>query len=379
MSEKFSLKDHLFNKEKVSLVSNQIRNVYDTFDSEGFITDVLSEFPKLELKARITHIAKMFEKYLPLDFIEACDILLASLPAPLDPSKRDDDFGDFIYSPYSHFVALRGCCDEHLEYSLKALKEMTKRFSVEFDIRTFINNFPTRTLEMLKECSVSTNYHLRRLASEGLRPTLPWAKNINIDYHKPLDILDNLFCDSTRYATRSVANHMNDISKKDPSLVIQTLNKWQKSGEQNEDEMTYIINHSLRTLVKLGNKEALEFLGFSATPDIKISNFEISSDEVEVGEALEFSFDILALQDERLIVDYIIYFQTKAHKLSPKVHKITKLDLVKDEYEQISKKHIFRANMTTRKLYDGLHKVAIQINGKIYFTKIFNIKGTLND
>jgi hypothetical protein len=32
----------------------------------------------------------------------------------------------------------------------------------------------------------------------------------------------------------------------------------------------------------------------------------------------------------------------------------------------VRKKHPFRANMSTRKLYEGEHRLALQINGKIY-------------
>jgi len=103
---------------------------------------------------------------------------------------------------------------------------MTKRFSVEFSIRDFINAYPTKTLAMLEKCALSDNYHERRLASEGLRPKLPWAKKLTLDYKKPIAHLDRLFYDSTRYVTRSVANHLNDISKIDAPLVIVTLKRW---------------------------------------------------------------------------------------------------------------------------------------------------------
>lgn len=93
-----------------------------------------------------------------------------------------------------------------------------------------------------------------------------------------------------------------------------------------------------------------------------------------IGEALEFSFEIEAQKDEGLIVDYIVHFRTKAGGFSPKVHKIKKLILKKDESAKLSKKHLFKANMTTRKLYEGKHKIELQINGKIYASELFNIK-----
>jgi 3-methyladenine DNA glycosylase AlkC len=123
-----------------------------------------------------------------------------------------------------------------------------------------LNEFETETFEQMKLWSKSDHYHLRRLASEGTRASLPWGIKINLDYKKPIEILDDLYYDSTRFVTRSVANHMNDISKKDAVLVLDTLKRWKDSKKQNTKEMDFIISHSLRTLVKDGNKEALNFL-----------------------------------------------------------------------------------------------------------------------
>jgi 3-methyladenine DNA glycosylase AlkC len=47
-------------------------------------------------------------------------------------------------------------------------------------------------------------------------PTLPWAKRIEADPLSMLPLLDALFADPTRFVTRSVANHLNDIAKTAP-------------------------------------------------------------------------------------------------------------------------------------------------------------------
>ena len=374
MSEKFSLKDELFNPKKVHQIASEIKEVYTPFKQEAFEKEVTDKFSELELKERISHICAMFAKYLPNDYVEATNILLQALPQELDSSNSDDDFGEFIYAPYGDFVATFGCTEEHLDFSLQALREMTKRFSVEFSIRDFINQFPQQSFEMLMMCSLSANYHERRLASEGSRPKLPWAKKLTTDHHQPLGILDNLYMDKTRYVTRSVANHLNDIAKFDAPLVIDTLKRWKKSNRQNEKEMGFILSHGLRTLVKEGNVEALALLGYNANPAIEVENFQVKSLKVKVGEALEFSFDIEAKKDEALMVDYVLYFQTKSGKLSPKVHKIKKLNLKKGELKKISKKHRFRVNMSTRKLYDGEHKLVLQINGQAFDEVVFDLE-----
>ena len=119
-----------------------------------------------------------------------------------------------------------------MEISLKGLKEITKRFSAEDAIRYFLNAFPDKTLTFLIDCARDENYHVRRLATEGTRPKLPWAQKLTIDYHLALPILEILHGDKTRYVTRSVANHLNDISKIDPDLVLDTLRKWQEGDRR---------------------------------------------------------------------------------------------------------------------------------------------------
>ena len=371
--EKFSLKDELFNASKVEKIATEIKSVYAEFDKENFVLDVLEPFASLELKERIYHIRDMLKKYLLDDYAEAVLLLLRALPLELDTNKYDNDFGDFIYAPYSEYVTAYGCCEEHLEFSLSALREITKRFSVEFAIRDFINHYPKESLEMLEQCALSKNYHERRLASEGLRPRLPWAKKLSIDYKEPLRHLELLYTDSTRYVTRSVANHLNDIAKIDAPLVIETLKRWRDFNKQEPKEMDYITRHALRTLVKQGDEEALALLGYVKHPNIKAGDLRVQSFEVKVGEALVFEVSVEAKEDVKLMVDYIIHFRTKKATLSPKVHKLKKLELKQGERVILKKKHPFRANMSTRRLYEGEHVLQLQINGTLYTQVTFDI------
>ncbi len=374
MKEKFSLKDKLYNPTKVTQIAQEIKEVYPLFDVEMFVEEVVLEFPCLELKERIYHIRKILKKYLPSDYIRATQILLEALPNVLDTHKSDNDFGDFIYAPYSDFIVSYGCTKTYLAFSLGALREITKRFSVEFSIRDFINIFPTQTLDMLEKCAVSENYHERRLASEGLRPRLPWAKKLKINYHIPLKHLELLYTDKTRYVTRSVANHLNDISKIDASLVLETLNRWKNANMQDPKEMTFIINHALRTLVKQGNEEALAMLGYIKEPPITVGEVKLKTTTVYIGEALEFEVALFAQDEAMLMIDYVVHFCTKVGKLSPKVYKLKKVTLSKDEKIVLKKSHHFKANMSTRTLYTGKHWLEIQINGSMIHREYFMLE-----
>lgn len=371
MAEKVLLKDILFNREKVEKIAREIQRTYRPFKKDDFVRDVLAGFPARELKARITWIAECLKKYLPSDYKRAVGILVKALPTPNDPELSDDDFGDFIYAPYAEYVAKNGCTKEHLQFSFKALYELTQRFSVEDAIRYFINAFPKETLKELLLWSKDSHYHVRRLASEGTRPKLPWSQKINISITAPLPILNNLFYDKTRFATRSVANHMNDISKINPDLAMDTLAKWKKSGKQKPGEMEYIIRHALRTLIKQGSPRAMQMLGFNHAPQVSVSNFYIPK-QVKMNTALEFSFSIKSQEDTNVIIDYTIYFQNKTGKLNnKKVFKLSKFELLKNKSLVVSKRHMLREHMTTRTLYRGKHEIEIQVNGKRFARESF--------
>jgi len=373
MTEKVLLKDLLFNKTKVEKLAAEIHRTYPPFEKSRFVRAVVTKFPELELKARIYWIAQCLKQYLPGDYRQAITVILKSLPAPNNPELSDDDFGDFIYAPYAEYVARYGCNKEDLAISLNALYELTMRFSAEDAIRYFINAFPEQTLKKLLEWSTDTHYHVRRLCSEGTRPKLPWSQKINIPVTGPIPILDNLFTDRTRFVVRSVANHINDISKIDPALAIDTLTRWKQSGKQAPKEMEYLVRHALRTLIKNGNPKAMDLVGVSHTAAVRVLNFKIPA-TVKMNNSLEFSFTIQAQEDANIIADYILYFQNKSGKVSgKKVFKIKKLSLRKGEKIVITKRHMLREHMTTRKLFRGRHEIEIQINGKCFSKKAFRI------
>jgi 3-methyladenine DNA glycosylase AlkC len=365
MKERFSLKDHLFNPEKVAFLANSIANIYPDFDSAGFQKEVVEAFPALELKKRIAHIRTCLKKYLPSDYKAATTVILKALPPPLNEDLTDNDFGDFIFAPFSDFVAQYGCTEAHLHFSLSALREITKRFSAEDAIRYFLNAFPKETLAALQEWTSDANYHVRRLCSEGTRPKLPWSQKINIYATEALPLLHLLYADKTRYVTRSVANHLNDIAKTHPQWVLNTLKHWQESGKQSDTEMQFIKKHALRTLIKDGHPEALSLLGFGDSLHITISDL-IFTEQVKIGEALTFSFTLATQESKALVVDYILYFQSKQGTLSnKKVFKLQALNTVKNVPITLQKRHVFKPDMTTRQLYAGTHKVDIQVNGKV--------------
>lgn len=356
--QKVLLKDQFFNRETVERLADTFNSVHLNLDKTLFIKETLAKFPELEFKERISWIREMMEKRLPTDYEEVLVLLHASL-------KNHPEGTDFIFSAYPEFVSKNGLKEQYLSKSLEALGEFTKHFSAEFDIRFFLNTFPEASFNQMMEWSLSKNEHQRRLASEGLRPKLPWAKAIQFDYKKGASVLENLFCDKERYVVRSVANHLNDISKIDPEFVVETLKRWRDSGKQEEKEMNYLIRHALRTSVKRGHLSSLVFLGYGENPKITVENLSVATKEVALGERLEFSFDISAEDDEELMIDYKVTYATPHKRVSEKVFKIKKLSVEKGETVHLVKKHLFKS-MTTKRLYPGVHQLELQVNGKLF-------------
>ena len=200
-----------------------------------------------------------------------------------------------------------------------------------------------------------------------------WAQKLVIHYSEPLPILHALFADPTRYVTRSVANHLNDISKLDPDAGIDALKRWKKSGSQDAKEMAYITRHALRTLIKQGHPEALNLLGFGGKPDVNIARFETLTPEVKVGNAFEFVLAMDSNKKQNLLIDYQMQFASEnGKKPGKKVFKLKMLELTKGKSIEIKKRHPMKL-MTTRRLYAGKHTITLQINGRDYGSIAFEL------
>ncbi len=369
----FSLKDQLFNRQRVMYLAERFETTDSTFNAKQFVAEVMKDFSALELKQRIARIAQTLEKYLDPNFPTACDQIIAALPAPLDPTRSDDDFGEFIFAPLGEYVARNGLNAKHLKVSLKTLKALTMRFSMEDAMRPFINAYPEQTLAELRQWTTDKHYHVRRLVSECTRPLLPWSRRLTLPADTGAAFLDLLHADPTRYVTRSVANHLNDIAKTNPTLVLNTLTRWKAMNRQSEKEMGWITRHALRTLVKQGHPQALGLRGFHVAPDIKVSSFAVADTNIKPGDTLTFSFVVQAKHDVALLLDYVIDFVKSNRGRAPKVFKIKSVKMRAGQKLQIIKRHRLRADATTFSLYPGVHQLTLQINGKPFGSREFDV------
>lgn len=366
MAQGFSLKDQLFNSDSLGDLAAEFAAGVAGFDESSFHAEAVAGFATRGLLECLEWIADCVESRLAPDFLTMADQLEAAMPPALDPTLQDDDFGRFIHA-VPGILAVRHGLQDHRERALDLLYEATKRFSMEFYIRPFLNRWPNETLARLALWSADENYHVRRLVSEGTRPKLPWAKNIEIDPLTPLALLDQLHNDQTRYVTRSVANHLNDIAKIAPNQVVAQLKTWHTQGVQSPKELDWMTRHALRTLVKKGDPEALALLGYSFDAPVTLEQVSLARDTIAIGEALQIDI-VLASTSERqvpVLVDYVLTFHRPNGRGGQKVFKLKQGVVPATGSLTLKKRHMLKSNATTFTWHPGPHKLAVQLNGRI--------------
>ena len=355
--ENFALKD-MFTRETVQSLAQAVKIEFPEFPDQEFVHTVFDEnWERLALKGRVRQITLALGELLPDEYPLSLKILERSIP-----HLEDQGFEKMVFPDYVEVYGL-----EDWETSIKALEVFTQFVSAEFAIRPFIDRYPKQTLAVMREWAHHSHPGVRRLASEGCRPRLPWGMRLSQLVKDPtpiLPILEILKDDEREEIRRSVANNLNDISKDNPEIVLKILKKW---GKSKHEERIKLINHALRTLVKSGHPQALELLGFSSNPEIEVHNIKVEPDQIEFGEDLLFSFEILSTGDreQNLIVDYLVHFLKANGKHTPKVFKLSKKTLKPGERVKITRNHGIKP-ITTRKYYPGVQFFQPQINGHVF-------------
>ncbi|MBT3272653.1 MAG: DNA alkylation repair protein [Spirochaetales bacterium] len=340
-----------FNIELVTSLSRKIEEIYPDFDIDGFVRQVFDQaWERKELKQRMRHITESLHDYLPEEFSRAANIL-KSVPV---------NVGGFEYMFLPDYIELYGL--ESFKESISALEHFTPFASAEFAVRPFIKKYGDEMMNQMESWAMSGNPHVRRLASEGCRPRLPWAMALPEFKNNPgpiLPVLEKLKSDESEYVRRSVANNLNDISKDNPDIVIAMAVKWH--GVTNDTDN--IIKHGCRTLLKKGNPEILALLGYKKPKHIRLIDFRVQ-DSVIIGGKLNFSF---TLKSERkslgtLRIEYGIDHLKKNGSRSTKVFKLSESKIDSTE-KSLSRFHSFK-EITTRKYYTGMHGLSIIVNGQ---------------
>lgn len=361
MSEFPVLKDQI-DIPLVTQMAERIHSIYPNFSQHDFITAVDTELHTLELKPRFGLIADKLNTFLPDNYSQAVQILVDILDDGSHDFEHIEDVGFRLLS-IPTFVEKYGV--GNFDASMDAMYIITRYVSCEFAIRPFIMHYPEQTLTTLHEWVKDSNEHIRRLVSEGTRPRLPWASQLPDFVKDPspaIKLLQHLKDDPSLYVRRSVANHLNDITKDHPERVLDIVENWQKGASEGT---TWLINHALRTLIKKGDSRALSLLGFGSA-DVSLDDFSVSPDTLIFGDNLAISFTLTSTshKPQQLMVDYIMHFVKANGKTAPKVFKLKKVTLGTGETLTIKKSHSIR-QISTRKYYAGQHRIEIQVNGQV--------------
>ena len=339
------------NADFIGRLCASLKKADTNFDTAGFEKAVFNkEWKSKELKQRIRHVTHCLNEFLPYPYRKQLKLLLAVAGG----------FRGLGAIVFPDFVEVYGL--EDIDASLDALEKLTQYSTGEFAIRPFIGAAQEKVMKRVRQWAQHPNEHVRRLASEGTRPRLPWASPLPGFKKNPqpvLEILDLLKHDTSEYVRRSVANNLNDIAKDNPQLVLKTAKKWfGKSADTDR-----LIKHACRTLLKQGHPEALAIFGFAKDTKSSVKKLSPAKNKIRIGETLGFSFEVHneTKKPQSLRVEYVVYFIKSNGKHSKKVFQLTSKEFAPGA-SAFQKKHRF-TDFTTRKHYPGEHHIAIAVNG----------------
>ncbi|WP_299809509.1 DNA alkylation repair protein [uncultured Roseibium sp.] len=336
------------------------------FDRQVYEAEILSDLEQLELKQRAAHIADVIDRHLPDDLCERFAVLEAVLhpvtEIAFDRGSDDKGIRGWGIMPLGMVVSASGL--EDFDASFALLKEMTKRATAEFDVRPFLDKDQEQALAIMAPWVRDPSVHVRRLASEGSRPRLPWGMRLRRLVEDPsptLPLLEALKDDPEDYVRRSVANHLNDIAKDHPDLVAEIAARWLKDADENRRKL---VRHACRSLIKQGHAPTLTAFGLNP-PQIRLEGLSIESPMVSYGDAVAFAADLVSTgsKPQDLVIDYLLHFRKANGSQSPKVFKWTKLRLAPGETISLSRAHAIRP-ITTRVYYGGPQALSLRINGQ---------------
>lgn len=355
------MKDGL-NETAIHRLSRGLRDAGADFSEASFYRDAIVDLDSLELRQRVDHLIDVMSYHLPDNFTDVA-LILSKVREHWDHGDPADKLSAFAAWPVVDYVAARGI--QHPELSLSLLRYLTPLYSAEFAIRPFLFRYPEKTYNEMMLWCLDSDEHVRRLASEGIRPRLPWGSQLKQYIRDPLPVvalLETLIDDPSDYVRRSVGNNLNDISKDHPDLVIETCQRWMSDKVIARQ---WIIQRATRTLVKDGNPKVFPLLGYTKHPKLEVSALKLTPELINMGESLQICVDLISNSEhpQRLVIDYAIHFMKANGKTSAKVFKWKNLNIQPEERVSLTKHHTIKV-ITTRAYYSGAHKVELLINGK---------------
>ncbi len=372
---------NIYNKNSIKIIAAHIKRNDPSFDDASFSRSITPKLSQLELKDRVRLIADTIHNHNNKNYKKNLSVLIRTLAPDDQHLEKEWDNNDtsnglsgFLAWPIAQYIEDYGL--DHFPTSLQAIKEVTKRFTGEFAIRPFIQKDSTKVLSYLEKWVKDKNHHVRRLVSEGTRPNLPWGMKVEILTNNPntyIHLLDHLYDDESEYVRRSVANHMNDLSRHHPKLFYKLMQEWSKRNKSLIVQKS--IRHACRSELKKGSAKALKLLGYKKNINISIKGNKLSPKKIKEGDniTLEFKLKNLSSKKEPILIDYIISYLKNNGTYSKKVFRLKDTTISPSNVLEIKKIIKFK-KVTTRVHYSGTHHIEVQVNGQILSKNTFELK-----
>lgn len=341
-----------FDPARYRAIAKDVAALAPRFDRKRFLALTLDGLDARSLMQRVSQTAIALDAALPGTYREKLPALRG-----LAPKIQHG----FVAIALCDFVARFGLDD--FDASMEALHYLTPFGSAEFAVRPFLLREQVRTLAVMQQWARDRDEHVRRLASEGCRPRLPWGQRLPALVRDPAPlapILETLKDDASLYVRKSVANHLNDITKDHPAWVLARIESWDRASPR----IAWIAKRALRTLIKRGDPRALALFGAGAKATVRTS-LVAKPARLKLGDRLTLTAEIAstAKQSQRLVIDYIVHYARANDKTSAKVFKWTEFDLAPRATITLTKRQVIR-DFTTRRHHAGKHVVELQINGR---------------
>ena len=341
---------YLYTPELVTNIATKIKHEHKDFDEHTFVQSVFdNNWDDKELKQRMRHITHVLHALLPKNYQQALAIL----------KPVSSQFTGFETMCFPDYVELYGL--DYFEDSVSALAYFTQYSSSEFAVRPFIQRYGDKMMQQMVVWTQSDNEHIRRLATEGCRPRLPWAMALPVFKQDPTSViylLEQLKDDNSLYVRRSVANNLNDIAKDHPQKVADIAMQWLGFSKDRD----WLVKHACRTLLKQAHPDVMTLFGFNLPDAICINNFNLQS-QVNMGEKLHFSFCLTTKAQKlgKLRIEFAVDFMKKNGKQARKIFKVSESNY-QEQTKKVEKYFSFKV-ISTRQYYVGKHGLAILVNG----------------
>ena len=349
--------------DAIQCIARVLAAIQPDFAHDDFIQQAHTGLEQLELKQRVHHFIAILSLHLSDNFIQAVQVL-QQVPNHWPTHNAQGDYG-FAAWPLIDYVAVYGL--KHPDIALQTLKILTSLFTAEFAIRPFLHHHFDVTYGYLQQWAIDENHHVRRLASEGCRPRLPWGQRVPYLMKNPdviIAVLEQLKDDDSDYVRRSVANNLNDISKDYPETVVSLAQQWLAQPTAHRQA---IIKHATRGLVKSGHADTLAMLGYSQAFHLQNVHFSINKTHIRIDETVQLSLSFLLPEAQNLVIDYALHLPRANGKKSIKVFK-WKTGLLAAGEHQLSQNYTFKV-ITTRRYYLGEHDFEVLVNGQSFGLK----------